>query len=135
MSVFAKDRKETKLQYVVTAQQLQIAIMSYLMNEKHTAKKWRLVVVEDTISIGFDLLDNIGKANLIYPNNEEKLKARKDLLRQALENCIQLENRFSCMIRVIKSVHADNLKQISSLLFDEIALLKGAYQNAKIVGK
>ena len=133
MSVYAKDRKITKLQYIVTAQKLQVAVIQYLMNDNHVPKKWRYMLAQDAILKVSELLDNVVASNTIFPNTEEKLALRKKYLQQALINCYQLENKMLCMVRTIQSVNAENLKQITSLLFDEINLIKGASQNAKII--
>nr|DAH27392.1 MAG TPA: hypothetical protein [Bacteriophage sp.] len=133
MSVYAKDRKTTKLQYIVTAQKLQVAVIQYLMNDNHVPKKWRYMLAQDAILKVSELLDNVVASNTIFPNTEEKLTLRKKYLQQALINCYQLENKMLCMVRTIQSVNAENLKQITSLLFDEINLIKGASQNAKII--
>ena len=133
MSVYAKDRKTTKLQYIVTAQKLQVAVIQYLMNDNHVPKKWRYMLAQDAILKVSELLDNVVASNTIFPNTEEKLTLRKKYLQQALINCYQLENKMLCMVRTIQSVNAENLKQITSLLFDEINLIKGISQNAKII--
>ncbi len=133
MSVYAKDRKTTKLQYIVTAQKLQVAVIQYLMNDNHVPKKWRYMLAQDAILKVSELLDNVVASNTIFPNTEEKLTLRKKYLQQALINCYQLENKMLCMVRTIQSVNAENLKQITSLLFDEINLIKGASQNVKII--
>jgi hypothetical protein len=133
MSVYAKDRKTTKLQYIVTAQKLQVAVIQYLMNDNHVPKKWRYMLAQDAILKVGELLDNVVASNTIFPNTEEKLTLRKKYLQQALINCYQLENKMLCMVRTIQSVNAENLKQITSLLFDEVNLIKGASQNAKII--
>ena len=133
MSVYAKDRKTTKLQYIVTAQKLQVAVIQYLMNDNHVPKKWRYMLAQDAILKVNELLDNVVASNTIFPNTEEKLALRKKYLQQALINCYQLENKMLCMVRTIQSVNAENLKQITSLLFDEVNLIKGASQNAKII--
>ena len=133
MSVYAKDRKTTKLQYIVTAQKLQVAVIQYLMNDNHVPKKWRYMLAQDAILKVSELLDNVVASNTIFPNTEEKLTLRKKYLQQALINCYQLENKMLCMVRTIQNVNAENLKQITSLLFDEVNLIKGASQNAKII--
>ena len=133
MPVYAKDRKTTKLQYIVTAQKLQVAVIQYLMNDNHVPKKWRYMLAQDAILKVSELLDNVIASNTIFPNTEEKLALRKKYLQQALINCYQLENKMLCMVRTIQSVNAENLKQITSLLFDEVNLIKGASQNAKII--
>ena len=133
MSVYVKDRKITKIQYVVTAQKLQVAVIQYLMNDNHVPKKWRYMLAQDAILKVSELLDNVIASNSIFPNTEERLKLRKEYYQRAIVNCYQLENKMLCMVRTIPSVNADNLKQITSLLFDEINLLKGASQNSKII--
>ena len=133
MPVYAKDRKTTKLQYIVTAQKLQVAVIQYLMNDNHVPKKWRYMLAQDAILKVSELLDNVIASNTIFPNTEEKLALRKKYLQQALINCYQLENKMLCMVRTIQSVNAENPKQITSLLFDEVNLIKGASQNAKII--
>lgn len=91
------------------------------------------MLAQDAILKVSELLDNVVASNTIFPNTEEKLTLRKKYLQQALINCYQLENKMLCMVRTIQSVNAENLKQITSLLFDEINLIKGASQNAKII--
>lgn len=38
MTVFAKDRKETAIKYIVIAQNLQVVLLRYIMNEKEFPK-------------------------------------------------------------------------------------------------
>ena len=135
MPVYARERKETAIQYVVTAQKLQTIVIKFLMNEKKVPKKWRFILVFGAIRKVNELLDNVVAAHNIFPNTEEKLKQRIDYLNKGVLNCYQLENRFLCMMRVIETVNAGNLGDITSLLFDEIALLKKTIKNAKVVGK
>lgn len=133
MAVYAKDRKKTATQYIVTAQALQTAVIKYLMNEKHISKKWRYMLVQDAVNKVCELLDNVVASNSVYPNTEEKLQLRKKYLQTAAINAYQIENKFQCMVRVIETVKIKDLENVMSLLFDEINLLKGAYQNAKLV--
>ena len=60
MSVYAKDRKTTKIQYVVTAQKLQVAVIQYLMNDNHVPKKWRYMLAQDAILKVSDTAYNSG---------------------------------------------------------------------------
>ena len=135
MPVYAKDRKETSIQYIVTAQKLQVAADRYVMNEKRVPKKWRYMLAQDVINKVSELLDNVVASNTVFPNTEERLALRKKYLQQAVINCFQLENKLLCMVRVIETVTPNSLSEITSLLSDEIALLKRVMQNAKIVGQ
>lgn len=91
------------------------------------------MLVQDAVNKVCELLDNVVASNSVYPNTEEKLQLRKKYLQTAAINAYQIENKFQCMVRVIETVKIKNLESIMSLLFDEVNLLKGAYQNAKLV--
>lgn len=134
MSVYARERKETVTQYVVTAQKLQVITLQILMNEKKFPKKWRYILIQDAILKANELLDNVVAAHNIFPTTEERLKQRKQSLYNAVINCYQLENKLLCMVRTINGVTAETVSNITSLLLDEITLLKKAYKNAKIIG-
>ncbi len=135
MPVYAKDRKETNIQYVVTAQKLQIATVRFVMNDKRVPKKWRYMLAQDIVNKVSELVDNVVGANTIFPNTEEKLDGRKKYLQRAIINAYQLENKLNALVRILETVTPNNLKEIISLLSDEIALLKKTHQNAKVVGQ
>ena len=135
MPVYKKDRKETAIQYIVTAQLLQTAVIKYMMNEKRVPKKWRYMLARGAMLKASELLDNVIGSNAVFPSDEHKLQTRKDYLQAAICNAYQLESRLLCMIRCIQTVTPDSLKQISGLLLDEITLLKKTLKNAKIIGK
>ncbi len=135
MPVYARERKETTTKYVATAQALQTGIIQYLVKEKFVPKKYRYILVQDIIAKANELLDNVVAANSIFPNTEERLRSRLQYMEKAIVNCYQIENKFLCMIRVIPTVNAENLKGITSNLFDEIALIKNSIKNAHIIGQ
>ncbi|MBR3676581.1 MAG: hypothetical protein IKN71_05565 [Alphaproteobacteria bacterium] len=135
MVVYAKDRKETATQYIITAQNLQEKVLRYMMNEKRVPKKWRYLLAHAAIKKVCELVDNVIASNKTYPSNEDKLKLRKDYLDKAVVNCYQLGNHLQLMIRVIDTVDANSLKEISSLLLDEIELLRKTHKNSHIVGQ
>ena len=134
MSVYARERKETVTQYIVTAQKLQTVTIQILMNEKKFPKKWRYILVQDAILKVNEILDNVIAAHNLFPTTEERLKQRKQSLYNAVIGCYQLENKLLCMVRTINGVTAENVSNITSLILDEITLLKKAYKNAKIIG-
>lgn len=89
--------------------------------------------MQDLVNKVSELLDNVVASNSIVPTDDEKLADRIKYMRCAVINCYQIENKLLAMVRVIPTVNADNLKEITGLIFDEIALLKKCIQNAKIV--
>ena len=135
MTVYKRNRKETSTQYVVVAQNLQVAIIKYMMNEKYAPKKWRYMLAHGAMRISSDILDNVIGSYRTFPNTEERLLERKRYLDRAVVGCYQLQSRLLCMVRTIDTVNAENLGNITSLLLDEIELLSKALKNSHIVGQ
>jgi len=133
MPVYARERKTTSIQYVATAQKIQAEILSYCMNEKRFSKKYRYVLVQDIINKSNELGDNVIGAKAIFPNTEEHVILRKRYLERAIVNCYQLENKFTLACRTVQSVTPDSLKNITSLLLDELTLLKNVLKSVKLV--
>jgi len=133
--VYVKDRKETKIKYVVNAQQLQVEVCRYMMNDKRVPKSWRYMLAYGAIKIVSSIADNVMAACVTFPTTEEKLNLRKSYLNSALVNCYQLESRLLCIKRVIKTATIESMANIMSLWYDEIALLKSAIKNAKILNE
>jgi len=133
MPVYARQRKTTQTQYIATAQKLQVEIVKYCMSEKHFPKKYRYILVQDIIDKANEFADNVIGSSAVFPNTEERLALRKRYLERAIINCNQLENKFLLACRIIEAVTPDNLKNITSLLLDELNLLKNALKNAKVI--
>ena len=124
-----------KLKQAIKAKRLTQEALAELagINEKHISKKWRYMLVQDAVNKVCELLDNVVASNSVYPNTAATLQLRTTYLQAAAINAYQLENKFQCMVRVIETVKIKDLENVMSLLFDEVNLLKGAYQNAKLV--
>ena len=135
MTVYKRNRKETSTQYVVVAQNLQVAVIKYMMNEKYVPKKWRYMLAHGAMRISSDILDNVIGSYRTFPNTEERLLERKRYLDKAVVGCYQLQSRLLCMVRTIDTVNAENLGNITSLLLDEIELLSKTLKNSHIVGQ
>ena len=133
MPVFKRERKTTAIQYIATAEKLQVEIVSYCMNEKHFSKKYRYIIVQDIVNKANELADNVMGSNAIFPNTDERLNLRKRYLERAIINCYQLENKFLLACRIINGVNPDNLKNITSLLLDELMLLKSTLKGTKLL--
>ena len=135
MTVYKRNRKETSTQYVVVAQNLQVAVIKYMMNERYVPKKWRYMLAHGAMRISSDILDNVIGGYRTFPNTEERLLERKRYLDKAVVGCYQLQSRLLCMVRTIDTVNAENLGNITSLLLDEIELLSKTLKNSHIVGQ
>ena len=81
MSVFKRNRSETKLQFYINALELQTEITKYVLREKVVPKKWRFAIGYDLVKKADLLVDFITLANSIYPTNWRELFLRKLLQR------------------------------------------------------
>ena len=133
MTIYARERKTTAIQYIVTVQKLQVEILSYVMKDKYFPKKYRYILVQDIMNKANELADNVIGSNSAFPNTEERLSLRKRYLDRAIINCRQLENKFLLACRVIKEVTPESLKNITGLLLEEIGLLKNTLKNTKLI--
>lgn len=133
MPIHKRERKTTAIQYIVTAQKLQVEVFNYVMKDKYFPKKCRYILVSDIMNKVNELADNVIGSDSVFPNTEERLNLRKRYLDRAIINCNQLETKFLLATRAIAKVTPDSLKNISSLLVDELALLKNALKAAKLI--
>ena len=122
-SVFKRLRKETQLQFLVSAQKLQIELTSFVMAEKNLPKKWRYMIGQGLIAKVDELLDNLNFANSIYPTNKEELQLRVKHQTFAVCNCWQLQNKLIRMIECLK-MNPDRLSNIAELLSEVEILIK-----------
>ncbi|MBQ8465285.1 MAG: hypothetical protein IJ545_04670 [Alphaproteobacteria bacterium] len=134
-TVYKRNRKETATQYVVTAQDLQVAVIKYMMSEKYVPKKWRYMLAHGAMKTVSDILDNVIGSYRTFPNTEERLNTRRQYIEKAIIGCYQLQNRLLCMVRTIDTVNANNLGNITELLLGEIELLSKTLKNTHLVGQ
>ena len=66
-SVHKRLRRETELQFMKTAWDLQMRLTEYLMKDKNLPKKWRLLLGQPLIAKVDELVDNLNYANCIFP--------------------------------------------------------------------
>lgn len=135
MTVYKRNRQETSTQYIVTARELQVAVIRYVMNEKRVPKHWRYILVKDVVHCVSELVNNVIAACKTFPNTSEKLAERRHYLDSAMVCCYQLQNYFQLMISLkIGETSVDSLRNISGLLLSEIELLVKTAKNSKIIG-
>ena len=72
-NVYARNREETELLFLVKARELQKEITTFVMREKVLPKKWRLAIGLDLIKKADELVDNVTAANTIRVNKNSEL--------------------------------------------------------------
>lgn len=123
-SVPRRLRKTTDLQAIITAQDLQISLTKYVLNDKNVPKKWRIVIVQPLISDIDSIVDNLTWANSIYAQTEEDWKERENCQLKAMRYCWQVHNKIVRMIECVPSVNVDSMEVVLSNLTDTLDLIK-----------
>ena len=123
-SVHKRLRKETELQFLQTAWELQFELTKYVMKEKNLPKKWRLILACPIIAKVDELVDNLNYANCIYPTKIEDVRLREQYQQKAIANCWQLQNKLVRMIECVETVKIEKMERIINLLSDAEILIK-----------
>ena len=130
-SVYAKDRKETKLMFHVVGQKLQIALTKFVMSDKNVPKKYRFIISQPLIAKVDEMMDHIVYANTIFPTTEEELADRKHHQQLAIICCYQIQNKLIRMIEVLQT-KPSKLTEVLDSLSQEVILLKAWKKSSKI---
>ena len=131
-NVYARNRKETSMQFFINALDLQEELTKFVMREKVLPKKWRYAIGYPMIITVDELVDNITYANSIYPTNDEELHLRKNYQTMAICNCFQLQNKLVRAERCVQTVKAEHLEKFIELIGKELELLKAWKKSNKI---
>ena len=123
-NVFKRKRKETELQFLKNAWDLQFELTKFVMKEKYVPKKWRYMIAQGMIAKVDELVDNLEFANCIYPQTKEDFANRRKYQVSAIANTWQLQNKLVRMLECVETVKVDNLSKIIELLEAEEALIK-----------
>ena len=132
-NVYARNRKETSMQFFVNALELQVEITKYVMKEKVLPKKWRYAIGYPLITKVDELVDNITYANSIYPVNEEELQQRKQYQTMAICNCFQIQNKLIRAEKCVQTVKIEQIERIIELIGKELEVLKAWKKANKII--
>lgn len=123
-NVHKRLRKETELQFLVSAQNLQVELTKFIMSEKNMPKKYRYIIGMGLINKVDELVDNLTAANTIYPTNKEEYLERVKYQTNAIINCWQLHNKIVRIILCINTAKIEKLENIAELLVDTEGLIK-----------
>ena len=123
-SVHKRLRKETELQFMQTAWELQFELTKFVMREKNLPKKWRLVLGCPIVEKVDELVDNLTYANCIYPTSISDVELREKYQQMAVANCWQLQNKLVRMIECVETVKIEKMDTVINLLSDAENLIK-----------
>lgn len=130
-NVLKRFRKETELQFMMNAVDLQIELTKFVMSDKNVPKKYRLVVGVSIVQKVDELVDNLNFANCIFPQTQDDFAKRAEYQRLAMTNVWQLHNKLVRMIECIDTVKVEKMTKIIELLNSEIPLIKAWMKSDK----
>ena len=133
MSVFKRNRSETKLQFYINALELQTEITKYVLREKVVPKKWRFAIGYDLVKKADLLVDFITLANSIYPTNWRELFLRKLLQTLAIAMCFRIQNKLVLLEKCVQTVKIEHIERIIELIGHETELLIAWRKTSKVI--
>ena len=130
--VYARNRKQTVFDPIVTAANLQDKVTLYVMDEKRIPKRWRLIIGIKLIEAADKISDCAIAANETWPD-EKHIDLRRDYWRQTIIACKQLDRKLARAQKVIPSATAGSMSEILELLDKEINLAIQHRDHDKVV--
>ena len=137
MSVLARNRSESQLEFYNTATKIRAEMTRFVMNEKIVPKRYRPVFAFPMVNHLIALFDNITAANTIYPQKpkDENDKATMELyLKEVMKRreyqtkaIITVEQIFQLLQYMLTTlpVAANKFQPVTELLMKEAQLLRG----------
>jgi len=95
MAVPKHKRKESDLQFLINAEDLQQKTHDAVMTDGYVPKKYRYIWTQEVFKMSMEIYENARKANEIYPRDESTLKNRLYLLLKAQTDAEALKGQIS----------------------------------------
>lgn len=92
MSVLKYKRTESKAEYLNTANNIYLETLRFLTK---LSNRYSRLIASDVIKLASEVLDNVEKANSIYPSSEERKKLRESHLLEARASLMALDVHLS----------------------------------------
>lgn len=133
MSVLARKRGLSELEFWKNASEIRALFARYLMSEKHIPKRWRPIFTFPGIDYGRKLMEEITAANTIYPTTENELAQRRVHQTEAVIACEQIIQHIQWIIDTLDGANVSDFEILGDMLFKEVALLKAWRKQSKVL--
>lgn len=130
-NVFRRNQKSTGLEFWDNAQEIEIFLTRFLMNEKNVPKKYRYVYSIPILNSVRVLQRYIVAANTIYPVDETELNRRREEQQKAINANEVIIQEIQRMVLVLP-IDVDKLDMVGQRLLRESALLRAWRKSSKI---
>lgn len=124
-NVFARNKNETDLQFMINALELQRELIKMVFRERVLPKKYRNTLGMSIINTAQELVDNLVYANNIYPKDELSLSSRCLYQETALANYYQLQNRLVTLTNCVETFKNEECAKYIEKIAHEMELIRG----------
>lgn len=117
MSVPVHERSVSPQSFLLNAEKLEQMTNDLVMNDKYVPKKYRYVWTQEAFRLSMAIFENVRRANILYPRDEETLKRRLFYLQTAETDSEALLTQIA-FARHNFSIPAGSLKEWEKLCID-----------------
>lgn len=117
MSVPVHERSVSPQSFLLNAEKLEQLTNDLVMNDKYVPKKYRYVWTQEAFRLSMAIFENVRRANILYPRDEETLKRRLFYLQTAETDSEALLTQIA-FARNNFSISAGSLKEWEKLCID-----------------
>ena len=129
--VFERNRNVSEFEFYHNAIRIRVEINKLMASPSVVPKAYRLLNAVPTVETARSIVYNINRADQFYPNSAANVLERKRYYSLAIADCEHMQ----CLIDIGLPVNVNRFEAVVSMIEQEIALLKGARKNVRIVGK
>lgn len=133
--VYARKRSISEYEFFNTALAIKVEVNRIALNEKIIPKRYRITNAVPLIDMARSCVYNINRSDQFYPNSSFNVLQRRKYLSLAVADCEQLCLELQSLIEMGLPIDVSKLETLVNMVEKEIALLKGARKNVKLVGK
>lgn len=133
--VYARKRSISDFEFYNTALAIKVEVNRLALNEKVVPKRYRITNAVPLVDMARSCVYNINRSDQFYPNSSFNVLQRRKYLSLAVADCEQLCLELQSLIDMGLPIDANRLEPLIEMVEQEIALLKGARKNVKLVGK
>ena len=133
--VFERNRKLSEFEFYHNAIRIRVEVNKLMASPSVVPKAYRLLNAVPTVETARSIVYNINRSDQFYPNCSANVLERKKYLSLAIADCEQLCQDMQCLIDMGLPININRFEAVVTMVEEEIALLKGARKNVRIVGK
>ena len=133
-SVYARNRHLSSYEFFNTAVALRAETVR-LVTSQAVPKSYRFVLSVPMAETARDLVRHLVQSDAFYPNSEHGVKMRKHYMTLAMADCDQLDQDIQLILSLGLPVRPSQFEPICEMISKEIALIKGARDRVKLIGR